>query len=164
MYVYNLRLKSENSVKLTCFQKLSTWGKVEKFIFRIYSYLICFLLRIPNVFGNVLNGFAQAGIGFHCLFGLADGVNNGGVISSAEFVTDGSHAHLGDVLDNVHCNLTGAADVGGALVALYILFGNVKGAGNLCMICPMVTGTGWLSLRISRIAFCAIRIVTGLFS
>ena len=85
-------------------------------------------LHIFYVFGDIFDDLAKVRIGFHHLFGLAYCIDDGGMVSSAEFFADGGHAHLGDIFYYVHCNLAGFADVCGALVALDVLFGDIEGS------------------------------------
>ena len=88
-------------------------------------------LHIFDVFCDIFDDFAKVRIGFHHLFGLADCIDDGGMVSSAKFFADGGHAHLGDIFYYIHCNLAGAAYICGAFVALNILFGDIEGSGGL---------------------------------
>ena len=49
---------------------------------------------IPDVFGDVFDCFAKAGIGFHHLFGLAYSIDNCGMVSSAEFFAYGKRKEI----------------------------------------------------------------------
>ena len=74
------------------------------------------LALVLDVLDDILHQIFEVGVFFHSLGYACYGVNDGRVVSAAEFCTDRSERHLSYLTYNVYCDFTGNGDLGGALV------------------------------------------------
>ena len=70
-----------------------------------------------DIFDGVLDQLLQVVIMLHCRFNVADGVDNGGVVTAAEFSADRLQGHLGDLTDHIDRHLAGGGNLAGAFAA-----------------------------------------------
>ena len=83
-----------------------------------------------DVFDDVADGGLRHGIARGFFFDLLDGVNDGGVVSAAEFLADLDHRHLCNLAHDVHGNLTCKGNICVTLGGLDIFRGNAVGAAD----------------------------------
>ena len=76
---------------------------------------------VADIFDGVLDQLLQMVIVLHCRFNVADGVDNGGVVTAAEFRADRLQGHLGDLTDHIDRHLAGSGDLAGAFAAANVL-------------------------------------------
>ena len=84
-----------------------------------------------------LHGFGKSGCFIHLFFHLFNGVHNGGMVTSLEFLADFAQGEVGQAANEVHGNLTGSGcffiallTTQGQLLQYYLVFadfGNDEG-------------------------------------
>ena len=60
---------------------------------------------VTNIFDDIADGGLRHGIARGFFFDLLDGVNDGGVVSAAEFLPYGGEGHIHKFVDKVNCDL-----------------------------------------------------------
>ena len=88
-------------------------------------------LCVTNIFDDVLTSFFIFGVLLHIFDNLSGCVNHGGMISAAEFISDGCHRHLRDFSNDIHGNLSGIGNLRGTLGGTDVFGTDSKGASDL---------------------------------
>lgn len=85
---------------------------------------------VTNIFDDIADGGLRHGIARGFFFDLLDGVNDGGVVSAAEFLADLDHRHLCNLAHDIHGDLARKGNICVALGGLDIFRGNAVGAAD----------------------------------
>ena len=87
-------------------------------------------LSVTNILYNIFNSSLEFGIFVHIFLNLFDGIDDGGMVTVAEFLADEVHREVCNFPDGINSDLTGIGDIGISLGRADILTRHTEGAGN----------------------------------